>query len=77
VTAGFALRIDALHRKAGQIFHFLSILDAGPDASASRRQVEKVLSSPWASKSLVEKAPGKSFSKKCSGQANLVAGIVP
>ena len=26
VTAGCALRIDALHRKAGQIFHFLSIL---------------------------------------------------
>ena len=46
VTAGFALRIDALHRKAGQVFHFLSILGAGPDASASRRQLEEVLSSP-------------------------------
>jgi hypothetical protein len=45
VTAGFALRIDALHGKAGQIFHFLSIL-GGPHASASRRQLEKVLSSP-------------------------------
>ncbi len=46
VTAGFALRIDALHRKAGQILHFLSILGAGPDASAARRQLERALRSP-------------------------------
>jgi hypothetical protein len=25
VTAGFALRINALHRKAGQILHFFSL----------------------------------------------------
>ena len=78
VTAGLASRIDALHRKAGQIFHFLSILGPSPDASAARRQREKVQSSPGATKSLVEKAPEKSFSKKkCSGQANLMPGIVP
>ena len=77
VTAGFALRIDALHRKAGQIFHFLSILGAAPDASASRRQVEKVLSSPWASKSWWKKHLENPSQKKCSGQASLMAGIVP
>ena len=44
VTAGCALRIDALHRKAGQIFHFLSILGAGRRcerfAAATRKSSE-------------------------------------
>ena len=50
VTAGFALLIDALHREAGQILHFLSLIgrkaQAGSGVTASRRQLEKVLSSP-------------------------------
>ena len=65
VTAGFALRIDALHREAGQVLHFLSLrgrqAQAGSDATASRRQLEKVLSSPSRPRLFMEKAPGKPF----------------
>ena len=78
VTAGCALRIDALHRKAGQIFHFLSILGAGRRcerfAAATRKSSELPPGrpNPW-----WKKHPKNPSQKKCSGQANLMAGIVP
>jgi len=79
VTTGFALRIDALHREAGQVLHFLSLrgrkAQAGSAATASRWQLKKVLSSPCRPKPFMETHQEKPFAKRCSGQANVMAGL--
>jgi hypothetical protein len=79
VAAGFASRIDALHRKAGQKLHFLSPrgrkaqVDLGATVRRSRLRSSEF---PLAAKPLCEKSAVKSLRQKCSGQANVMAGIV-
>src|SRR5438552_4771559 len=87
VTAGFAQRIDTLHREAGQVLHFLS-----PEAASSVDQGAtncsqhlKTLELPLAARTICEKRPGYAPQKfaglmlreKCSTQTNLMAGRVP
>src|SRR5207253_5312122 len=68
VTAGFALRIDALHCEAGQVLHFLSLrgckAQAGSGATAWRWQPGELLSSPLSATTCYGKAPGKTLRKK-------------
>ena len=86
VTAGLAQRIDTLHREAGQILHFLS--PTGRKAQMDRgatdcRRHSKDLRALLGGRDNLRKRPGYApqnlagHSTKNSGQANLMAEIVP
>ncbi len=61
LAASFAERIDALHGKAGQILHLLSLSDryAQIDSAGTTRQPSKI-----------DQAPGGPFARRASCKAN-------
>jgi hypothetical protein len=61
VTAGVALRIDALHGETGQVLHLFSLSGRKAQScsiTTSAAESSKLLSSPCRPKAIAEKSPG-------------------
>jgi hypothetical protein len=67
VTAGFALRIDALHGEAGQKLHLFSLSGRKAQAGSVRPLdggTEQTAELPFSAKTIREKKPWGNFLKK-------------